>query len=302
MSKILVRIRGGLGNQLFQYAYALALRKYNAGYKIVLDIREFDKYYWPYGLSDFVLDEDVEILREGKAEYDRSIKFFHLYQYLYNKVKRRYYDTSERLLKKGKLYTTTFSPKLRNYNGKDIYMYGYFQDVAMLEPIRSELLQSMTLKNISNNVKRYKQSIKENSVVISIRVARQEEIDHGEKFVYDGAEYYKRCLEYIKKKRGDVQVVVFSNNISKIKDESWFNGVTDDVLYIEECSATEQLELMKGCRDFILANSTFSWWGAYLGACGKDSIIIAPRIWYTGDDIDDIKLKFDNMIIDDTIL
>lgn len=300
MNKIIVRARGGLGNQLFQYSYALALQKVNPDYQIIIDAKEYDNYYWPFQLDEYELG-NTEIYKNKKFKCDFAMKLFHVYQHFYTVFKKRTYQTSKRLIRKGKLFTGTFSPEIRKYDGRDLYMYGYFQDAALLEPIRENLMETITLKNLSDRVKSYIDKIGPGAVVVSIRVARQEELDNGEKFVYDGAEYYRKCLDYIKHKRGDIQPVIFSNNVERIKNEGWFDNIGDNILYIENCSATEQLELMKKCRDFVLANSTFSWWGAFLGATGKDSIVISPRIWYDGSDIDDTKLRFPGLITFDNI-
>lgn len=296
MNKIIMRARGGLGNQLFQYSYAFALQKANPDYKIIVDAKEYSKYYWPFQLDEYEFD-NTEIYYDKKFKCDFSMKVFHVYQRLYSALKNHTYNTSKRLIKKGKLYTGTFSPEIRKYGGRDIYMYGYFQDAGLLTPIREELAQAIKLKNVNDTVKSYIEKMKEEAVSVSIRVARREEIENGEKFIYDGADYYKKCLNAIKQKRGKVQPVIFSNNIDLIKEEKWFDDVADDILYVENCSATEQLELMTHCRDFIMANSTFSWWGAFLGSTGKDSIIYSPRIWYTGSDIDDTKLQFPGLLI-----
>lgn len=298
MNKIIVRARGGLGNQLFQYSYAYALQKANPDYKIIIDAREYDKYYWPFQLNEYDL-MNTEISYDKKFKCDFSMKVFHVYQHFYCKLKKHTYITSDRLIKKGKLYTGTFSPEIRKYNGRDVYMYGYFQDAEILEPFRAELVETIKLKNESEAVNSYSEMICENAVAVSIRVARQEELESGEKYVYDGAEYYKKCLEFIKSIRGNIQPVVFSNNVELIKKEGWFDDIGQDIIYVENCSATEQIELMKKCRDFILANSTFSWWGAYLGATDKDSVIIAPKIWYEGEDINNTKLRFPGLMVFD---
>lgn len=296
MNNIYVRVRGGLGNQLFQYSYALALQKVNPNYKIILDAKEYDDYYWPFQLNEYVTD-GTEVSYGKKLKCDASMRFFHLYQFLYSRIKKHTYVTSERLIKKGKLYSGTFSPQIRKYDGKDIYVYGYFQDAAILQPLREELAEIIKLKNFSEKVSVYKKNIGPAAVAVSVRVARKEELANGEKYVYDGAEYYKNCLALIKQKRGEIQPVVFSNDVERIKSEAWFDDIGKDIIYIENCSATEQLEIMKNCNDFVLANSTFSWWGAFLGAAGKDSIIYAPKIWYEGEDVSDTKLMFDGMKI-----
>lgn len=296
MNKIIMRARGGLGNQLFQYSYAYALQRVNPDYKIIIDAKEYSKYYWPFQLDEYGFD-DTEVFYDKKFKCDFSMKVFHVYQHFYSALKKHTYNTSKRLIKKGKLYTGTFSPEIRKYDGRDIYMYGYFQDADLLIPVREKLAEIIKLKNLNDKVKSYLEKIKEEAVSVSIRVAKSEELEIGEKYIYDGAEYYKKCLDLIKQKRGKVQPVIFSNNINFIKEEKWFDDIAEDIIYVEDCSATEQLELMKYCRDFIMANSTFSWWGAFLGSVGKDSIIYSPKIWYTGSDIEKTKLRFPGLII-----
>ena len=302
MNKIYVRIRGGLGNQLFQYAYAAALKEYNPSYEIILDKREFEKYYWPFELDKYKLDGSAQVFDGRKLKYDRSISFFHLYQYVYSKLTKKSYMTSSRLAKKGKLYTGVFSPEPRKYeDGRDLYLYGYFQDVDLIMPIRQKLIEQLSLKEYRAELNDYLSLIKEQSTAVSIRVARQEELKNGEKFVYDGKEYYLKCLAEIERRHGKQQVVVMSNDIDKIINEKWFADYEDDIVYVRDMTAGEQIEIFKKCRDFALANSTFSWWGAFLGAYGKDSVIIVPRIWYDGDRLEDTKLRFEGMMVDDEI-
>jgi hypothetical protein len=132
--------------------------------------------------------------------------------------------------------------------------------------------------------------------MVSVRTATQVELDKGERYVYETKEKYLENLSRIRKKSHFDQIVVFANDIQRVKNEKWFEEY-QNVIYIEGCSAVEQIEIMKLGKDFIISNSTFSWWGAFLGSYNKNSVVLAPEIWYEGNPFNKTKLFFDNMVI-----
>ncbi len=296
--KIYVRVRGGLGNQMFQYAFAYLLSKYSDKSDIILDVREFVDYYWPFELDKFCLPKNY-LISHDKLDYDRKIKSYFFYQGIYRKLHHKSPTRLKKnLIKKGYLFCGQCCemPDV-NILPATLYLFGYFQNASFYEPIRSDLCSIFTLAEKTKNVNYYLDKIKPNSVSINIRLARQEELDNGEKYIYSNKNDYARMAnEIMKRRQENVQLVISSNNLDKIRKEKWFEGFKD-VIYIENCSAIEQLEIMKHCRDFILSNSTFSWWIGYLGSYQKDSIILAPEIWFQNQNIRDVKVKFEGMEI-----
>ena len=70
----------------------------------------------------------------------------------------------------------------------------------------------------------------------------------------------------------------YLDDIKKVKEEFDFN---DNEIFIEGCSALESLELLKMCDDFIISNSSFAWWGAYLSQ-NLHKTVIMPENWFVG--------------------
>ena len=92
-----------------------------------------------------------------------------------------------------------------------------------------------------------------------------------------------------------VCVLVFSDEIGKAKQLDF----DAEKIFVEGLSPAQQLTLMKKCQDYVISNSSFSWWGAFLGA-SDNSIVIAPNIWYdTKEPTERTLLTYENMRIRD---
>ena len=294
---IYVRIRGGLGNQMFQYAFAYMLSKKYVCSKLILDIREYKDYYWPFELDCFNLPTNYEISTQ-KLKYDSKIKSYHFYQGIYRRLHHKSPTSLKKsYIKKGYLFCVQYCEMPPDKLSDDIYLYGYFQNADLLAPIREDLSKIFVLKEQTDLVKKYLKRIKPNSVSINIRFAKEIELKNNETYTYSSKKYYVELVKEIKKRRKEnIQLVISSNDIKNVKQEKWFDDF-DDVVFVENCSAIEQLEIMKHCRDFVLSNSTFSWWIGYLGSFNKDSVVLAPKTWFQGQDITDTKIKFEEMEI-----
>ena len=106
-------------------------------------------------------------------------------------------------------------------------------------------------------------------------------------------EFYEAGVQTIARTTGCKKVFVFSDRIDKVEKEGWFS--TYETTFVKGCNAVEGLDLLKKCHHFVVANSTFSWWGAYLSSC-KDKMIIAPRFFYSGITMEDSKIHLDDAI------
>ena len=295
--RIYIRIRGGLGNQMFQYAFAYILAKKYKYSAFVFDIREYNDYYWPFDLNKFDLPKNYEVSNR-KLKYDCQIKMYHLYQGLFRRV---FHKSPTRLkksiIKKGYLFCGQYCEMPSMQLPDDIYLYGYFQNADLLTDVREELVKIYKFKDRTEIVDYYLSKIKCNSVSINIRFPKEIELKNNETYTYSSKGYYiDLARAIIKRRKEEVQLVISSNDIELVKQEKWFDGF-NDVVFVENCSAIEQLEIMRHCRDFILSNSTFSWWVGYLGSFNKDSIVFSPKIWFQGQSIDDTKIRFQEMEI-----
>ena len=294
---IVIKLRGGLGNQLFQYSYGLVLLEYGLSKKIIVDTRDYKNYYWPISIDKYLLNENVSF-SNGKEKYDLRVKFFHLYQYIYRHLTKKELIPFKRWTKKGYLFTDIFSPNPSDIKtSKDVFLYGYFQDSKYLVPIRDKLLSEFTLRSKRKELDELLKTVSEDAICLSIRIAEKIELDSGEEYVYSSADYYQKAIDYISTKRGKIpQIVVMSNQVATIKENKWFNNYKD-VIFVDGFAAEEQIEIFKRCKDFVISNSTFAWWGAFLGSTNKDSIIVTPHIWYQGKKLEDTHLKFQGMVV-----
>lgn len=169
--------------------------------------------------------------------------------------------------------------------GKDIFLWGYFQDVSFLESNSeiNKLLDSFC--NIEKNTNAQINS-DNNKIGISVRC--------GEDFVANkypicNLDYYQKAIDYFQQIYRNITFVVFSDDINKAK-----KVLPKEVSYIfvENSSPIEDLIKMRTCNHFIISNSSFSWWGAYLGTNDSKKVIF-PEKWDRYGNTKDTKLLYD---------
>jgi hypothetical protein len=157
---------------------------------------------------------------------------------------------------------------------KDLYLSGYWQNENYFLSIRELLLEELTLKEpIGTVASTYYESIKKtNSVAVHIR--------RGDYINADwtiGVDYYKKAYELMKSKVDNPSFFVFSDDISWCKENLCF---LDNPRFVEGTnSELDDFELMRVAKHNIVANSSYSWWAAWLNS-NDDKIVIAPKIWF----------------------
>ena len=250
---VIVKILGGLGNQMFQYAYAKSLEI--RGFDVKLDLSGFKNYKLHGGYQLDKYNIDIE-----QAKYSR-ILFSRINPFKTIKEKTLMFDSDLLLL-----------------TGNE-YVKGYFQTDKYFFKIRDLLLKQFTFnREISSSTKKYKNKIKnENSCSLHIR--RGDYISNSKTNKIHGTcslNYYKNAIELIKQKYNNVNFYIFSDDISWTKD----NLEVKRSVYIDhKCMPHEDIYLMSICMHNIIANSSFSWWGAWLNK-NNDKTVIAPSQWF----------------------
>ncbi len=294
--KLYVRIRGGLGNQMFQYAYALALREKYPEAEIWLDTREYARYKRrKFELTDFVLAENTHVFSEGSLRCDLPIGLYHVYQRLFREVRGRSPSgVSEALARRGMILTGVDCPLPKSPLPDETFLYGYFQDADVLLPIREKLQAAFSLPEATqNDLFRSFSAPGEMSAAVSIRL--------GKDIVQSGwqlctPEYYRAGIEAIRRRRDVRTLYIFSDRPEQVQEEKWFDDLDLELVYTVGRSPSEQMEVMRRCRGFVISNSTFAWWGAFLGA-GDDGVIIAPKLWQGNVPTEETALHLNNMIL-----
>lgn len=267
--KHVVRITDGLGNQLFQYAFAYALYR-RTGDDVLLD-----PLFWGTSLRKYQLDAfDIDIQNKMVSQSldfvlglgPRDARFF----------KDRYRQS---LIKKN--YELVEEKKIMSYDqeilspSNDAYFIGFWQNPMYFDKYYEELKKQLILKSeLSDAAKQYAKKISEKTSV-SLHIRRTDYVrDVGDATI--DLSFYKTALLEIQKTVGDYNLFVFSDDKNFVKE----NFDLHDYILIQDVPDIEEFELMRECDNHIIANSTFSWWAAYL-ASNKGGIVYAPcsSIW-----------------------
>jgi len=288
--KIFVKLRGGLGNQIFQYAFAIDLKNKLGLDYILIDTSYFNqKHIRGLELNNLSINNGCftskgniifNISYFSFLLFDRMFKHRHIINYPINIFSTGYYFCDKSIE----------ATKLKNI--KNAFVAGYFQQETIIRDNITELQACLYPKNgLGISASAFLDLIRSSSsIAISIRA--------GEDYYKFGwpvcsKNYYQEGLNVLLQKHQNSNVFIFSDAISKVKEEKWFDAW--NVIYIENCSITESLYLLSQCDNYVIANSTFSWIGAYLSQNSKRDII-APKLFYAGHNMMDGDLHITNCI------
>ena len=295
---IYLDIRGRLGNQMFQYAYARALMK-QTNNKLIINFKSFLKE--SQGMSQDGWENSLKYFNTTDFKiYDKSIPFYlyatksnfiqflslFLYLFLKKTAKRNKYfnrikeRTHLNLLKKN-IYiqdyiNLNFQPSL----DKNILIKGWFEDPSYFSNVKEELRDEFTPKQLSSYAEHLINEIESTqSICLSIRTFN--EIRHNpdwfDKYNVCGKDYYLKAITYFKKNLPNCTFYIFSDDTEWVKKNYNFKGLT--VVFCNQFNnSAEAMYVMSKCKNFIISNSTFSWWGQYLSVNNK-KIVICPKIW-----------------------
>jgi hypothetical protein len=265
---IIVRLRGGLGNQLFQYAAAKALADHHHT-ELKLDLYTYTRHrYRKFELSRF----NVDAPEASRSEVHRFTGSNPLVRYL---NKRENYMRCPKVFAQPHyhFYQDFFSLPA------DLYLSGYWQSEKYFHPaaavIRSQYAPKAPLDERTRAMQQKMRS--ENSVAIHVRRG-----DYTSAATYSSffgtlsKEYYDNAFARMKEHLADPVFYIFSD------DPAWcrqhFAGI-EVIDFNKGDDAFKDMLLMSSCRNNIIANSTFSWWGAWLNS-NPDKKVIAPRQWF----------------------
>lgn len=276
---IVVKITDGVGNQIFQYAYARMLQAKTCQ-KVYMDISDINnlrndkarKTGWTElcDKREFQLDNfsvtlpiiSTKWLSKINKKIDKKSKFLN-------------YCKELRLLPIVYLKEADCKENGIKYNKyQNYYVEGNFFDKSYYENSRDLLMQELQLKEKLCIPDKINQILKNRST-ISIHIRRGDFLRVGRN-ISEG-DYYNRAVRYIEDRIRDPFLLIFSDDTEWVK-----NNMNFDLEYMmisgQGFSDCEELALMSMCRNNIIANSTFSYWGAWLNP-NKEKIVISPRGW-----------------------
>lgn len=249
----LVKLMGGLGNQMFQYAFAKAL-----GDKNILFYGDYKKHSL----------RKVELNRfKCKAVYMPRELFKYL-KFVFTKFDKIEYMRSG-----------IYVPEYLNRDGNHIYI-GFWQTEKYFKQIRPRLLKDFTPRKKLDRENAGIISKMQQINSVSVHIRRTDYVDESHIYGDTNLDYYKRAIEYISSKIENPEFFFFSDDMAYVKEK--FAGLKFPHSFIDINSGNnsyKDLILMKNCKHNIIANSTFSWWGAWLNE-NTEKIVIAPAVWF----------------------
>jgi hypothetical protein len=274
---VIVKLVGGLGNQLFQYAAARRLSVLHQT-TLKLDITPFESYkLHRYSLNPFRIQEVF-----ATSEEIAQVKGI---------SKKRLARIALRLIRRLKPYyrrpvfsetpLRPFDPNILK-TPKDVYLDGYWQSEKYFVDIQDIVRREFTIKYEQD---RQSHEIAEeivNTQSVSIHMRRGDYVSNPETRRVHGVcnlDYYKQCVSLIAEKITNPHFFVFSDDPGWATENLRLDYPITFVTHNDATRNYEDLRLMSQCKHHIAANSSFSWWGAWLCTCpGK--IVIAPKRWF----------------------
>ncbi|CAN5793648.1 alpha-1,2-fucosyltransferase [soil metagenome] len=287
---IIVKLMGGLGNQMFQYAFGRRLA-YVHNTQLKLDLSEYFKQ--PENMPGYVCrDYDLDIFTLD-AEFAREYEVLRL-------GRRSRTDRAERWLnkllgpKKGRVIEPHFQFAKSAYNSPDnVHLVGYWQSekyFADIEPeLRSDFRFRQELSPASANL--LERIANSNSICVNVRRGDFVTNDFLGSF---GSDYFHMAETVIENRVADPVYFVFSDEIDWCKKNLKFRAQT--VFVSHEYAGRkfqDYLRLMSGCKHFIIPNSSFAWWAVWFNQ-DPDKIVIAPNKWFN-----DSSVNTEDLIPDD---
>jgi len=273
---IVAKLYGGMGNQMFQYAFARALSlKNNIPFTIDKSFLSRRDMYEGFVYRDY----DLDLFNIEENFIDNTEQIVHINESIFN-------------------FSEFLVEYIGRYNTRDVLLDGYWQSpkyfLGFDEQIKSDFqlrdgIETSDDENIINMISLIKNS---NSVLINIR--RADFLNNNFHGVM-GADYINKAVDIIKTKVQNPHYFIFSDDIEWCKDNIKLDNMTIVDHYYKGDRFGYYLQLMKMCKHFIIPNSSFAWWAAWLSE-SHDKTVIAPKLWIADTTIDTSDLIPDNWI------
>lgn len=283
---IISHLNGGLGNQMFQYAAGKRLAAKN-GAELKIDTsalgkeraagvtRKYNLHVFDIA-DNFATEDEITLIKKGRDGLVSAVK------------KKLGFKTGSF---EGKSFIAekhfNFDPEILTL-GNNIYLQGYWQSEKYFADIEDVIRKDFTVKipPMEENQKMMDQITSQNSTSLHIR--RGDYVSDEKTHQFHGIcslDYYSRGAKMIAEKNPDVRLFIFSDDISWAKENLKLDFPMTFVDINDDEHNYEDMRLMSKCRHHIVANSSFSWWGAWLNP-NPEKIVIAPKKWFTDSNVD----------------
>lgn len=268
---IIVRLQGGLGNQMFQYAFGRALSM-RSGMELYLDTSPLNpKKNRGYQLDAFILS--VKSADSGKIQ-SLITPHFAIRKKLWKALKIPFKYADTHVLEKNFPYDEEIASRR-----DPAYFDGYWQTEKYFSDCKEFIRRDFTFRDEEalRRHAQYEEVLNSNSVSIHIRRGDYVKNPKYRKRLYVcKLEYYKNAMKYLNERFENLTFYIASD------DHKWVKSnfeLSKHIKLIESKNALEDLYIMSKCKHNIISNSSFSWWAAWLNP-NKDKQVLSPNIWF----------------------
>ena len=274
---IIAQIQGGLGNQLFQYATARSLAD-QLGEELILDDQ------WYAQSEEEVTPRSLllpKLCIHGEVQtYPHTVRPSKGWK----RTLQNLFAKSPLAIKERRAYVfQTGLEKARLYAQQDLYLIGYWQSFRYFESIKEKLKQQIkSPKPLEPHYQKYRGLISAAPDAAMLHIRRGDYVHLSSAARIHGVldlSYYSQSMQLLLQEKPNTHFFVFSDDIAWAKENlpfperlTFVENLPDDDAVIQE------LELMRSCRHHIIANSSLSWWGAWLGE-SPGQIVYRPKRW-----------------------
>ena len=285
----IVNIIGGLGNQMFQYAFALSLQKKFPKEEILIDISHFNYIFIKkWGASNLHNGYEIgkvftqaNLLKKANALQLMKLTWY-MPNYLLSRVIRR-------VLPKRKTEYIQSTKEIFEYKEEpfsfkgDMYYEGVWESIKYLEPAKTEI-QTAFAHPKPNRINENYIKLLESNDSVGLHIRRGDYLKHTAFAGVCEIDYYTKAIREILKDGQKHVFYIFSNDMLWCENNIKPLIGENEICFVRENTGNNScwdMFLMTHCKDLIIANSSFSWWGAFLNKRGGR--IIAPQKWMNRD-------------------
>lgn len=273
----IINISGGLGNQMFQYAFLLAMRE-ATGDECLMDASKYATYNLHNG---FELTEvfDISARCATKQELKRVTRY--TTNYKLSRVFRKFLP-KRRTEVIEPMPACTYLPDVFVKTEGDFYYEGIWQNEKYFSQVRPIILKEFSYKHPMDARNEEASKKFSQKLTVSMHIRRGDYLLHNNYIGLCGLDYYTAAINYVKEKYGkDIQFAIFSNDMQWCQENILPLIQGNDYTLVDWNKGKESyndIRLMGYCKVNIIANSSFSWWAAYLNQT-ENKEVISPAVW-----------------------
>lgn len=276
---IISKISGGLGNQMFQYATSLALaNKINT--RLLLDLTGYKSYKLHNGFEIFsVFDKPDNV---GFADHKAVREFLGfqtsiIFQKIIKKYNLNFIRNKKWIIEPSLAYWSSFE----TLNDDNLYLDGYWQSEKYFKSQEALIRESLKFNgNLGEDNEALLKHAGERTLV-SLHVRRGDYTSATNQSIHGvcSLDYYGKAISYITEKIQNPFFIIFSDDIDWVRNNLSIPFHHEYAVFNKGANSYKDMWMMSLCDHNIIANSSFSWWGAWLNN-NLNKIVVSPKTWF----------------------